>query len=168
MKKLIPFVLVGMIVLIGCAGESMHEGNEVSNVVTAETDTSLNDKPSTSEENVENFEVNNRDDLLEYDEISGIVIDIGNDRFEILLGTSETVEVDGVEVDMAGFDPYTETIVIVDENTRFELVESDGMSELERWEGSFSDLSIDESVTIFMQELDGEILARKIVIWVWI
>jgi len=166
MKKLMIILIAGMITLAGCS-----EPTSIESERNSDGDGAVESDMVTSNENLSidaQETVDGSDDLLEYDEISGIVIDIGNDRFEILLGTSETVEVDGVEVDMAGFDPYTETIVIVDENTIFELVESDGMSELERWEGSFSDLSIDEAVMIFTQELDGEILARKIVIWVWI
>lgn len=155
MKKLIPFVLVGMIVLIGCVGELTHGDNEASDVATA------------NEEDAGNFESSNRDDLSEYDEIIGMVESIGNGQFEISVSISEIIEIDGEEIEVGGFDPDADTVVVVDADTIFEMVESDGMNELDRWEGSFDDLFVDGSVMVLGQDRGDDFLARQVIIWVW-
>ena len=157
MEKIIILLLIAIITLSGCASEATDEDNGPRDVAPNETsenmpDAKLDVKPVTN-------------DLPEHEEIWGIVEFVGNDYFEISVTISKDLEMNEAEVGVLHSDERA--MIVVDANTSFEMVASDGFHELDRWEGSFADLSVGDSVAIVGQALGDEFLASELVIWVW-
>lgn len=175
-------LLIGMVVLIGCGDAGIDsnasEVNDGSGDKIAEPDTRPAPSTKTPGEGEDNEhektnEPNNTSSPEEYsnnESIEGIVETVGNMQFEMAHLIS--IDTEGIDIEVEEvFDLDADaplTTVVIDEQTVFEIVQSDGMSEVNRWEGSFDDISINGSVNVLGEDLGGEFLARKVIIWEFI
>lgn len=179
-------LMLGIVVLVGCDRIEENElSTTVGNTSTAvnvdatnsminqeETRSGMNDE-NEGEENENATDHGEANDLnlggnASGERISGSVQMIEDMQFEIMLLVEQ--EIEGSETDViVGFDDpdAPPTVVIVDENTVFEIVRSDGMIILDRWEGSFADLVIGRSVYVFGEYVGDQFLAREVIIWSW-
>jgi len=152
MKNLM-IVLLGMVLLSGCSDARLNNNDNLPPIGNEDINSLIND--DVDDETIS-------DELLNDDEISGTVETIRNNSFEISIISTETV--DGLLEDFVSHSDE-KMIVIINEQTVFEIVQSDGFIELERWEGSFADISINRAVHISGENLGDEFLATKVLIW---
>ena len=185
---LLTIILFSTLILMACGGDQPPVVQQ-SQPTTSETTPNVievdnNDPDDENDDNVEDddtstttaeaTEPTNADTAnatpnttanAEIERISGIVEAIGNGQFEISLMTETEME-DGVLFGFEDPDVPWQTIII-DENTLIETVSSDGMYELDRWNSTFTDIEIGNSIMIYGFHIGDQFHATEIVIWSW-
>lgn len=167
-RKLGVMTLVGLWMLMGCSGapyvenHGLNEQNEAANLPNADD----GNPPEAGNLLAGGTPETENPTAQTTDDIRGSVMEIADNRIEI----REQISIIAEEYELVADAPEEDgwlTITFTDA-TIFEIIEFNAGGILNRSEGTPADIYLDDAIHAFGQQLEDELAAEKIEIWVLI